>query len=1010
MRKLDTYPKLAIAILTILLRLLLSAPAYGQAASGVVLYVSQQTGQLTSYNGTYSKTTDTFGSGSVVFTKTGPVVYSVQPADLSIGPKQTKTWAGSISPDLNNIPTPGTTVPAALNANYNIRYSRPYGTGTNGTVLSTYCCSNNGSMSGTTGCAFHNFHPGMHEIVQDSGTESVNMSVVSILVNIPDTLCLGPAGINNVTASCYPATGGTFLWTSSNPNVQITNATAQTATIKLLDTSIKNATVKVTYTIAGVTYNSTGVLSTCECSCKPITTGISAGPLQLNFNAPPTSAMPDGSGNCNYVANNASFSMSLNGSIVRNLQVPNGATVTFGKNCQTGTLTQVQVDWTGDINIPQIQVAGVNILKLDVTEMHLTVATNGNLSGTVKVKATNTEDRDLSGGTGFVILRKGTNTTITFSFSNANSFAGTWDFSGIQGIVIDLVKKNAANNPVTIANFTGNMTNAGLLTGNLTAKPNASYSTNSFTITLLNLTLGLAMDIPNASFNLTSGSGAVRISNMTAVTGTIDLGLNFPGNGGCTATVGASNITAFTMTLSQLNLTANFNSNFDMTLVQGSLQAKLNTFSANINVSSFVVQDGALKTFSASGNVKYSGFQFSLLSSNYVSSPSSLSFSAKVEINAAGTNAMITVSSFNIASDGSVSIGSISGNFNRAPAALSFTATFGNSSFNGTFNGSFAAIGLSGSVDIGSVQQPQYTYAYLAITAQTNVPLGQSGLKLTRLGGQIGFNYALNFPPPANGGGGNGGPEQNNYVIGLTLGVSDIASLCQVTGNAVVQFSTFSGNVTLTLNGTVDVLANNTFFSGNVNVNYRIPAQTIDGRIGAVIKIPSSGVIITTNNVNVNFNIGGGQWSANGNNMSGEMFGNLIQLTGGSINMSGQLSCATCMSGTLSGQATGAFNYNLGVSALGCSVSGNIALNLNSQINANINQSGLNGSFGVNVNGSGTLTVSTWLGSSSFTGNATATGTASYNNGSFGMSGNMTVTMPISIPYFGNQISTGFSI
>jgi hypothetical protein len=701
--------------------------------------------------------------------------------------------------------------------------------------------------------------------------------------------------------------------------------------------------------------------------------------------------------------------MSLNGTIQRNVQVPGGATVTFGKNCQAGTLTQVQVDWTGDISIPELTINNVKIIKLDVTEMHLTVATNGNLSGTVKVKATNTEDRDLT-GTGFVMLRKGTNTTITFAFNNANSFAGTWDFSGIQGIVIDLVKKNAANNPVTIANFTGNMTNAGVVTGNLSASPNASYATNAFTITLLNLTLGLRMDIPNTSFALTNGNGSVRISNMTAVTGTIDLGLNFPGNGGCTATVGASNITAFSMTLSQLNLTADFNANFDLTKVQGSLQAKLNAFSANVNVSSFVVEDGALKTFSASGNVKYSGFQFSLLSSNYVSNPSSLTFSAKVEINAAGTNAMITVSSFSIANDGTVSIGSISGNFNRAPAALSFTANFGNSSFNGTFNGSFAAIGLEGSVDIGSVAQPQYTYAYLAITAKTNIPLGQSGLKLTRLGGQIGFNYALNFPPPANGGGGAGQPEQNNYVIGLTLGVSDIASLCQVTGNAVVQFSTFTGNVVLTLNGTVDVLANNTFFSGNVNVNYRIPQQTVDGRVGAVIKIPSDGSIITTDNVNVNFNIGGGTWSANGNNMTGQMFGNIIQLSNGRISMSGDLSCATCMTGTLGGRATAGFNYNLGVSGGGCSVSGNIALNLNSQISAAINQGGLNGSFGVNVNGSGTLTMSCWFGSSSFTGSAVANGNASYNNGSFSLSGNMTVTLPIYIPFWGSEISTGFSI
>lgn len=976
------------------------------AAGVTTLYYSKQTGQFTSFNGSYSKQTDQFENGTVTLSTSGPVTYSITPAALSIQPNQNKTWTGTVSVDPASAPAPGNQVAAAIIANYQMGYSRPYGTGTNGTVTSTYYCSSNGSASGTGGCAYHNGHPGVHEIVSDAGQQTLNFNVISIKADIPDTICLGKTAVNTVTADCYPATGGTVAWSSTSAAVQIMNPNQMTATIKLSDTTVKNAVVQVTYSIGGVSYTKQGVLSLCECSCRPITNGITAGPLSINFNAPPQSPMPDGQGNCRYNANNASFTLQMQGIINRTVNVPNGATVSFGKNCQTGTLTDVTVDWSGDIDIPELEINGVKIIKLDVTKIHLVVAANGNMSGSVTIKATNTVDRDLSYNKGFVMLRKGTNTDITFTFNNQNGFAGNWDFSGIHGINIDLVKKSATNQDVTIANFTGDMTANGVLSGNFHADVNASYSTNLFTITMLELNLGLELNVQTADFALKSGSGKVQISNMKAVTGTIDLGLAFPGNGGCTATIQASNITAFSMTLSNLSLQADFNSSFDMTKLQGSLKAKHNQFSVAIDVSQFKVEDGALTTFSASGKVTYSAFDFNLMNCTYVSTPNSqLSITAKVDINATGTQASLQVSSFTIKDDGSITVGSIAGNLNRPPAAFSFNATFGNSKFDGSFKGSFASIGLEGTVAMGAIDQPYYNYAYLSITAKTNVPLGQSGLKLTQVGGQAGFNYKLVFP------GGTGQPEQNNYVVGLTLGVADVADMCEVAGNAVVQFSTFSGDVVLTLNGNINVLKNTTFFAGKVNVNYRIPQNTIDGQVGAVVKIPTDGSVITTNNCNVNFNIGNDKWSAEGKNMTGQMFGGIVQLSGGHIDMNGSLSSPTAMSGSLGGKATASFNYTLNsVGALGNSISGNIALALNSDINANINQGGLNGSFGVHVTGNGDVTVNTWVGSETFTGSADANGQIGYNGNNLSLSGTVTVTLPLNIPFWGNQITTGMNI
>jgi len=994
--------------------ILMFGNAYAQQ-SATTLYVSTQNGQSSVYSGSYSKSTDRYENGTVNISKTGPVIYTINPPDLSISPNETKSWTGTVKADPSTSPAPGNSASANITANYTIGYSRPYGTGTNGTVQSTYYCtsstsSGGGSSSGsgsTGGCPYHGTTAGVHEIVSVSGVQTLSFTVISILADLPDTLCLGASGSGQVNVTTFPLAGGTYSWVALSSAVTIANADQKDPTVTLTDTSVHNARIKVTFTIGGVSYSDVAVVSTCDCSCRPITGGITVGPVHLTFNAPPQSTLPDGSGDCKYVANDAGVAIKMDGSISRQAQVDHNVHVAFSRNCKTSVLGNVSIDWVaaagGEIPMPDIAVNGVNILKIKLKEFHLQVATNGNLSGTVKINAMIPIDIDLSPNTGFVMLRKGLNSDITFSFSNQSNWNGTFDFSGLQGIKIDLVKKNG-NADVIIAKFSGNMDNQGSLTGQLQVVGGAAYKTSLFKVTMGTLALGVELKIPQASFRLTDGSGSVTVSDMTGVTGTITLGLVFPPAGGCMASISASNITAFSMTLNQLNLQVNFDKNFDMSKFTGSLKAKHNLFSVDIDVSNFIVENSSLTTFTASGNVKYSAFKFSLLNSNYVNNPRSLSFDAKVELDATGTSAQFQVTGFKIADNGTITVGAIAGSFDKGPASFAFSATFGNSRFRGTFNGNFATIGLDGNIDVGSMQSPDYNFAYFAIAVHTDIPLGQSGLKLTTVGGQAGFNYALQFP------GGVGNPQQSNYVIGLTLGVADVSNMCQVTGNTVIQINSSSGNVVITLNGSIAVLRTNQFFQGNVNVNYRIPQQTIDGQVGAVVKVPSSGFILTTQNVNVRFNFGGGSWSANGTNMGGKMFNGIVQLSNGTINMNGSTSSPTQLTGSIGGTATAQFDQSVNVSAGGNSITGNIVINMNSDINANIDQNGLSGSFAVHVDGTGTITVDTWIYTDTIQANAVADGQIGYSGSTLSLSGNMTVTLPFSIPFWGNSFNAGLNV
>jgi hypothetical protein len=588
-----------------------------------------------------------------------------------------------------------------------------------------------------------------------------------------------------------------------------------------------------------------------------------------------------------------------------------------------------------------------------------------------------------------MMLRKGVNGDFKFNFSGGNTFDGSFDFLGVKDINIDIVKATK-----TIGQFKdGSLQSDGTLDGTLVAVGGAKYTSNAFTVTMNDLSLGFSIGLVNG-FALKSGSGGVTVSDMKGITGTGTLKLAFD-NGNCSAELSASDMTAFTMTLEELNLTVNFNTDFDMVEFDGNLKAKHNKFDVAIEVMQFNIKDGELKKFQAKGKVKYNAFTFELINSSYA--PVKLEISAKVELAVTGS-VKLEVDKFTIDQDGTITVGKIAGEFKKTPVELSFSASFETSRFKGTFNATFATVGLEGKIDVGAEQT--YNFAYLELTAKTEIPLGPSGLKLTKIGGQGGFNYKL---PDI--------PEEGNYVLGLTIGVADVAGFCEVAGNPIVQLG--NTTVVLTLNGTINILKNNTFFTGKMNVNYKMPAQTIDGSVETDIKVPGSGVVFKSDNLKINFNIGDNKWSANGSDMGGKVF-SLITLSQGNISINGSLSSPTSLSGSLGGLASAELQQSVSADLYAISFTGTMKVVMNSNINANLNENGLSGNFGVNVKGDGTLNYDTWVGGGSMTVTGNCDGQAGYNNGTASLSGTMSVTLPYSlyIPTYGwyDTFSTGINI
>ena len=729
--------------------------------------------------------------------------------------------------------------------------------------------------------------------------------------------------------------------------------------------------VRVTMTIQGISYTTTAVVKSCECGCRPVMNGLTFGPLTLAFNTNPVSGQPT-NGFCEYVVNNATLNNMGMMTFVNKVATFNNVQLSFKKNCKTGQLKDVSVTWNGNQDIGEIKYIHGAVksftLAVDVP--------TGNLTGSVTLTAKLTADVNLLPN-GVMVLRKDVSGDFKFNYAGGNNYNGSFDFLGVTNINIDIVKQNNK-----IAQFkNGSLTAVGDLTGDLTGLQGAEYTSNFFTVEIVDLTLNFTLSIPNLNFKTNAGNGSVKIYDIKGLQGQATLGLAF-NQQNVNATLNANNFTAFSMTLQELNVTAEFNYDFEMVKFDGNLKAKHNSFDVAIGIAKFKVENGELKEFDGNAKVKYSSFEFDLQQIAYTQTPSRLTITAKAEVNLA-IQASLAVSNFTIAEDGTITIGGISGSVTKTPVSISFTAQFQPNRFIGTFNANFAAAGpIAGSIDIGSM--PEYNFGYLRITAGVNLPLGQSGLKISSIGGSFGFNYKL---PDV--------PTQGNYVFSGLLGVSDVANMVEVTGEVTVQLG--GNNFQLSLDGNINVLKNNTFFNAGVKVNYKLPENTIDGDVTVNLKLPSSGWILTTNNVKVGFFFGGGNWTVDGTKMGGSAFNNLVALTDGTIQMSGTMASPTSMTGKLGGNAKIGFSKSITVSKFGQSFTAAANLSMDAGINVDINQSGLAGAFNVNLAAGGQLSWSTLIGDGSMGLNASMSGAVSYSGGTVYVNGNLSVGLPFEV-------------
>ena len=649
------------------------------------------------------------------------------------------------------------------------------------------------------------------------------------------------------------------------------------------------------------------------------------------------------------------------------------ASISMDKVKNQAIYRNVVITWDGDLSTGDIYgfEAAVRSLNLTLDNPNGIRSSNNfeaNLSGTVGLEAGLNSDVTI---TPLITLKSGLDGDFNFNFSGSNSFSGSFDLNGIEGI--NLALKKGQTEIARLEN--GSVNSQGLLTGQISGLEGATYSTNGFEVAVgaINLDIEASFQNLTESFRILNGSGDFTIRNIQGVEGELAVGMNYRNNEYQFELDGSNlNLSVATMTISDPQLTFDFNSNFDLTKVQGSLKASHSQFDAAVDINQFEIENGALTKFSGQGNVNYRGFALRIANSTY-SQTAGLSVTGDVHIDAAGTSAWLAVEDFTIGNDGTITIREIEGDLSRPPLNVNFTAGLQQSRFRGRFSTSLANFGLDGAIDIG--RQNDFSFAYLELATQTDLVLGSTGLKLTEIGGQGGFNYRLQYVPSEQRF--TGDPLRGNYVLGLKLGVADVANFVEVTGNPIVQFG--NSKLDLTLNGTLKIPRNQPVLESTVNVNYVLPDNTIDANLNTRIQIPRNSGYIFDANAGFNFSLADNQWSVSSTAINGSLLREINFM--GNFNLSGTLSSPSSISGTISGRASLNYRRDYSFEVFGATLSAGFGANFNSMLNFSISDSNLSGQASVGVHTSGSLGIEHRLISASITIQGDCTGTISYING-----------------------------
>lgn len=595
-------------------------------------------------------------------------------------------------------------------------------------------------------------------------------------------------------------------------------------------------------------------------------------------------------------------------------------------------------------------------LNIYLTALNLTIEPVTGINGTVTLNTLTDRNIELQN---LLVLKQGFGGNFQYTYSNSTDFSGSYNFSGLSNFEVDFIKDHQ-----TVAIATGTVNAAGTVQGTLATTQPVTVQAANFTLNVQNLNLQFDFSVKEG-VHINSGSISAVFSSIPGFSGNVPVTATYDSYGNITAGLQANGLTLGVCGLKIVNPALNLvlDNNLDIITIEGSAAMKHNDFNTPVTIDQLRWSDDrGIEIFTARGNVEYKGFKFELKTFQYNNSV--FNVSARVELNTAGTTSFIDVTSFTIAEDGSIDIGAISGEIKAFLVDFDFHAEFEADRFKGGFTGEIAGlIDVEGAVDVGQRKPTDgtasYTFCYLKIVVGTSagIPLTPLPIKLTKIGGEYGYNYFIDYQnksnPPT-------GPVKGNYLIGLTLGVADVTGSIGITGNPVAQLSTSTASFNMA--GNINVPSVDPWFKMPIKAGFTLPSGDIYGSFDIDFKVPkATGSIINTSNLGLNFLFDQQKWYVGRKGMNVSLFNALelggdLEFSGNYTNPSGyraymatRLALDWSWSGT---QTVSILDYKL------VSAAASLALKLNANSSLTLSSTGVSGSIDGSMSASGSVDLS----------------------------------------------------
>lgn len=572
------------------------------------------------------------------------------------------------------------------------------------------------------------------------------------------------------------------------------------------------------------------------------------GPLDIKFDTPKTETSNGDTLIC--VVSKCSFTLQVNEFefTTKMFNVTN-ASLVYKKIKKTNVIVGAEIVWD---NSEGMDIGEVGFMSAKVTHVGISVDDQGKLKGELKFKVSLTEDYSYKD---FLLIKKGLEGQFSFNYSSDNKeFLGDFNFEGLNNINMFLTKDATTRKP--FAELTGGTVNKeGVLSGTFKGIENSSYKSNGFTISVNKLELVGDYNLKTGIFKPKSGEGNLTVSKIKGTKGKLLFDVKY----GDVITVALdkskSDLVISGLVAKDLDLTAIFTDKFDFQDAKGSLKLAHANYGTELNVPSFEISAGEVKTLQITGNLSYKGFVFELEKCDY-SSDKGFVLSGMVKL---GSENKFLAQNITIDTSGTFGCSNISGEMGIKYVNASFSAGISNTGVSGSFTAKMFGLDLNGGVDYGIATkkntdlnyaiEKQFSYGQFSIVTSTIIPVFP-GLKISKLGGKFAFNCSYDLtkhPMKLN-------PCYQSYVAGLSLGVGDMAGIFNFAVDpALVQFS--NTNVSIFINSTLSIPASKPMFIGKAELLLQYPSGNISGKVSATVRIPdSNGWIVKTIGENqVNF-------------------------------------------------------------------------------------------------------------------------------------------------------------